>query len=557
MTEIQALTGLLSHLVHDGLLQLNAAIRFQQEAEQDGIPFISYLVKNNSLTSQQILQSCAKTFGLSIIDLDNYHFESLEHFNLNVELIQRYRFVPLKKQNNILHIGVSDPTDRQTFDAVTFLTGLNIFLFLVAEDQLENYINYCCKNSSNPKNLELSLLKELLPEENESILQENSANYDEPLIRFVDHTIKHALQQYASDIHIEHYEKNCRIRYRQDGILYEIAEIPINLAARLVTRLKVMGKLDISERRLPQDGRFQLHQIDIRINTCPTLFGEKVVLRLLDSKKVSLDINELGLNEIQKKQFLNKISEPQGLILVTGPTGSGKTVTLYSALHHLNMPDKNISTVEDPVEIQLKGINQVNINPKINLHFATALRTFLRQDPDIIMVGEIRDLETAEIAIQASQTGHLVLSTLHTNSAAEAITRFQTMGVAPYNIINSISIIIAQRLVRKLCLHCRQKENIPTQVLNEMGYTCDSNHLTLFRAVGCQHCLAGYKGRIGIYEFLPITESIAELIMKNENILTVISQAKKEGFLSLRDAGFEKVMQGMTSISELNRVISR
>lgn len=399
----------------------------------------------------------------------------------------------------------------------------------------------------------LAELASQLADESRKTIQENSVNYDEPLIKFVDHIIKHALQQAASDIHIEPYETFCRIRYRQDGILYEIAEIPIHLSARLVTRLKVMAKLDIAERRLPQDGRFQLHQIDIRINTCPTLFGEKVVLRLLEGNKASLDIDDLGFNETQKTLFLNKISRPQGLILVTGPTGSGKTVTLYSALKYLNTSEKNISTVEDPVEIQLHGINQLHVNPKINLTFSTALRTFLRQDPDIIMIGEIRDSETAEISIQAAQTGHLVLSTLHTNNAIEAITRLQSMGIPPYNITSAISLIIAQRLIRKLCARCKQPEIISQQALRDLGFSTSSN-LQLYRAVGCQHCLQGYHGRIGIYEFFSITDSIAQLIMSNANTHVIAEQAKREGYITLQHTGYEKVINGITSLTEINRV---
>lgn len=379
--------------------------------------------------------------------------------------------------------------------------------------------------------LELSLAKELDAEP--IVLKENSTNYEEPLIRFVDIIIQNALQKSASDIHIEPYKTICRIRYRQDGILYEIAEIPGKLASRLVTRLKVMAQLDISERRLPQDGHFQITQagvIDVRINTCPTLFGEKVVLRLLDARKTSMEINSLGFTADQKKIFLEKISQPQGLILVTGPTGSGKTMTLYSALRHLNISEKNISTVEDPVEIQLAGINQVNINPKIGLHFATALRTFLRQDPDILMVGEIRDPETAEIAIQAAQTGHLVLSTVHTNSALETLARLQSMGIAPYHLSRSISLIISQRLIRKLCQHCRH-------------------------AQACEHCLDGYQGRVGIYEFLPMTEAIAQLILSGAATQTISAQLQGQGFLSLRQIAMEKVKLGITSLSEINRVL--
>lgn len=546
------LSGLAGHLAYEGLLSFEDAAEAQHKSASLNIPFISYVVKNKILSSNSIMQNCIATFGLPFFDLNNYDYRSNSSL-LSPELIYRYRVIPLKKQNNLLHIGTSDPTDRHGLDAITFLTGLNVSLYLVDEEQLNHLINHHFKTAAQSKRLESSLNK-LTLEENNNFIHENIATYDEPLVQFVDHIIQHALQQKASDIHIEPYETICRIRYRQDGILYEVAEIPIIFATRLVTRLKVMAKLDISEQRLPQDGRFKINNIDIRINTCPILFGEKIVLRLLDAKNASLDINELGLTENQKNLFFEKITRPQGLILVTGPTGSGKTLTLYSALNYLNNSEKNISTVEDPIEIQLHGINQVNINPKINLHFTTALRTFLRQDPDIIMIGEIRDTETAEIAIQAAQTGHLVLSTLHTNSAIEAITRFQSMGVAAYNIINSITLIIAQRLVRKLCSRCKQKENLSRSTLKNLAITEDN---TIYHAVGCQYCLQGYYGRTGIYEFLPVTPSIAELIISQASTQSIIDAANKEGFCSLRETGLTKVLQGITSLTEINRVISR
>lgn len=549
---IQPLSGLAGHLVHDGMLTLEFAAQALSEANRLGMSLIHYLVKNNILSGRQIFESCTKTFDLPTFDLTHYDFTLLKDSPLNSEIILRYQIIPIKKQNNNLYIGLSDPTDKHTLDTVRFYTGLTTHPILVEHGQLTQFIDkhFVIKNQ---KNLRLNLLKDLDLEENANTIQENSVNYDEPLIQFVDHIIQHAIQQSTSDIHIEPYETLCRIRYRQDGILYEMAEIPINLATRLVTRLKVMAKLDISERRLPQDGRFQLHHIDIRINTCPTLFGEKIVLRLLDANKSSLDINDLGLTENQNTIFIDKISQPQGLILVTGPTGSGKTVTLYTALKHLNTPEKNISTVEDPVEIQLNGINQVHINPKINLHFATALRTFLRQDPDIIMVGEIRDTETAEIAIQAAQTGHLVLSTIHTNSAVETLMRLRSIGIAPYNIISAISLIVAQRLVRKLCVHCKQPEIISQQMRNDMGFVV-SDSRTIYRAIGCDSCLQGYRGRVGIYEFLPITQTLAQLIMSNANTHDILHQAKKEGFISLRQTGFQKVLEGITSLTEINRV---
>ena len=542
-------TGLANHLVFDGLLDPNTAIYALQEAKKVELPLISYLVKNAILSSEIIFQSCNKAFGLPIFDLAEYDLTWLD--NCSEEWIKRYRIIPLKKINNTLQVALSDPTDRQVLDILTFHTGLILFPFLVSEEKLDQFINHHFNNAHTNRILELSLLKELVPEDNSTAIQEQSIHYNEPVIRFVDHMIEHALQQSASDIHIEPYENNCRIRYRQDGILYKTTEIPINLATRLATRLKVMAKLDISERRLPQDGRFQLHHVDIRINICPTLFGEKIVLRLLDIKKASLAINELGLSDQQYRIFLNGISQSQGLILVTGPTGSGKTITLYSALHYLNTPEKNISTVEDPVEIQLNGINQININSKINLHFSTILRTLLRQDPDIMMVGEIRDSETADIAIQAAQTGHLVLSTLHTNSAIEAISRLQSMNIVPYNMISSITFIIAQRLIRKLCIHCKQPDAISDTLIKNI---VNHDNVQTFRSVGCANCFNGYQGRTGIYEILVMTDNLAHLILKKTDSITLLTEAKKEGYITLREHGLQKVAQGLTSLVEINRV---
>jgi len=361
---------------------------------------------------------------------------------------------------------------------------------------------------------------------------------DEPLIKLVDDIIKNAIQQAASDIHIEPFANACRVRYRRDGILHEAPPIPNNLALRFITRLKVMAQLDITERRLPQDGHFQLDNIDIRINTCPTLFGEKIVLRLLNANKISLNIAKLGFNPVQKKLFLKNITRPQGMVLITGPTGSGKTTTLYAALNYLNSIEKNISTVEDPIEIQLAGINQINTNSKIGLEFSTVLRTLLRQDPDIIMLGEIRDPETADIAIQAAQTGHLVLATLHTNNTVEAVTRLQFMGIRANDIISSVSLIVSQRLLRKLCQHCKQLES----------ENC-------FRSQGCQQCWQGYKDRIGIYEFFPVTEKMNPLIL-TKNISAIRQHLKEDGFLTLYESGMKLVQQGITSMMELNRVVS-
>jgi type IV pilus assembly protein PilB len=376
---------------------------------------------------------------------------------------------------------------------------------------------------------------------------------DRSIITFVDQIILNATLQSASDIHIEPYENYCRIRYRLDGILHKTNEISSNLASQLCARLKVMAKLDIAERRLPQDGHFQWRHLNIRINTCPILHGEKVVLRILDASKILLDLTMLGLTEKQRNLFQHKLSAPQGLILITGPTGSGKTVTLYSALQYLNTTEKNISTVENPIEIPLAGINQVNIHPKINLDFSIILRTLLRQDPDILMIGEIRDIETANIAIQAAETGHLVLSTLHTNSTIETIQRFKSMNISTYHFVNALTLIVAQRLIRILCQHCKQPEltlqALPKDIMN--------NHSKpIFRAKGCENCLNGYQGRTGIYEFLPVTEKIVELILSDESNYIIEKEALKSGYISLRTAGIEKIMDGTTSLMEIQRVIN-
>lgn len=544
------LNGLANHLIHEGLLTENMAEYASNMAQQRNISFITYIVKNNILSSDAIFQSCKKIFGLLTVNLEEcskYLSENL----LSPEIIKHHRVVAISKENNILNLGIADPTDIQTLNIIQFHTDLTIQPILVREDELDKWIQtHYPENQTEP--LQLEFIKNLSQDES-LMIQENIINYDEPLIKFVDHLILHARQQSASDIHIEPFEKCCRIRYRQDGILYLISEIPLHLAIRLATRLKVMAKLNIAERRLPQDGRFHCHQTDIRMNTCPTLFGEKIVLRLLDTNKSTLDISQLGFTEKQHTLFIDKISQPQGLILVTGPTGSGKTTTLYSALQYLNHSEKNISSAEDPIEIQINGINQVAINPKINFDYATALRSFLRQDPDILMVGEIRDYETADIAIQAAQTGHLVLSTLHTNSAVETLSRLQLIGIPIYNLINSISLIVAQRLIRKLCNVCKQPEKKSIKMLKNLNLPEESY---FYRAVGCTKCLKGYQGRLGIYEILVMTEEISSLFSSHTHPTIFLSHLKQTGFDSLYDSGLKKVMDGTTSLTELNRVLN-
>ena len=387
-------------------------------------------------------------------------------------------------------------------------------------------------------------------------------NVDEaPIVRYVNKILVDAISGAASDVHFEPYEKFFRIRFRQDGMLREIANPPVNLAARLVARIKVMSRMNIAERRIPQDGRIKLklsrnRDIDFRVNTLPTLYGEKVVLRILDSGSALMGVEQLGFEEEQKKAFVNAIGKPYGMILVTGPTGSGKTVSLYTGLDMLNKPEVNISTVEDPVEIQVPGINQVNMNPKTGLTFAAALRSFLRQDPDIVMVGEIRDLETAEIAVKAAQTGHLVLSTLHTNDAPQTLTRLANMGVPPFNIASSVLLIMAQRLTRRLCPYCKRTEQIPREALLEEGFTAADidEGITIYGAVGCERCNQGYRGRIGIYQVMPVSEEMGRMIMEGGNAIQLADQARREGVSDLRQSGLRKVKAGITSLEEINRV---
>jgi type IV pilus assembly protein PilB len=398
--------------------------------------------------------------------------------------------------------------------------------------------------------------------DDDDVRDDNDANVDDaPVVRYVNKILVDAITGGASDIHFEPYEKTFRIRFRQDGLLREVASPPINIANRLVSRLKVMSRMNIAERRVPQDGRIKLklsrsRDIDFRVNTLPTLYGEKVVLRILDSSSAQVGIENLGMEVEQREAFLWALSKPYGMILVTGPTGSGKTVSLYSALNLLNKPDVNISTVEDPVEIQVSGINQVNMNPKAGLTFASALRSFLRQDPDIVMVGEIRDLETAEIAVKAAQTGHLVLSTLHTNDAPQTLTRLANMGVPPFNIASSIMLIMAQRLARRLCPHCKQIEDVPREALLEEGFKEPEVEagITIYRPVGCERCNKGYRGRVGIFQVMKVSEAIGRLIMEGGNSIQLAEQAQREGVYDLRQSGLRKVKSGVTSLEELNRV---
>jgi len=562
---VSDLSGLAKRLVMDGLLAEELAADTQQKALKSREPFVSYLVVNKILDSSSIASSACQEFGTPLFDLNAMELDAAPVSLVDEKLIRQHHTLPLFKRGNRLFVAVSDPTNLQALDEIKFHTGISTETILVEEDKLVKAIDQALDSADTSMT---DLLDEDLDNLDISAGDEDNAADDgmdadiddTPVVRFVNKVLLDAINKGASDIHIEPYEKSFRIRFRQDGVLHEVAAPPVTMATRLVSRLKVMSKMDIAERRKPQDGRIKMalskkRAIDFRVNSCPTLFGEKVVLRILDPTSAQLGIDMLGYEQEQKNLYMENLNKPYGMILVTGPTGSGKTVSLYTGLNILNTADRNISTCEDPVEINLAGINQCNMNPKAGLTFATALRAFLRQDPDIIMVGEIRDLETAEIAIKAAQTGHMVMSTLHTNDAPQTLTRLANMGVPPYNIASSVNLIIAQRLARRLCNSCRKQVDIPREALLEEGFREEElGELTLYGAVGCELCADGYKGRVGIYQVMPVSEAIGRIIMENGNAMQLADQARKEGVADLRTSGLKKVQDGVTSLEEINRV---
>ena len=560
------LSGLAPKLVSSSLLDAIQAQAAIEHVAKHKIPFIRFVVEKGMVNGRDVAILASEEFGVPLFDLSAMDAQSIPVNLVSEKLIRHHNALPLFKRGSRLYVAVSDPTNLSALDEFKFHSGLSTDAILVEEQKLAKCIDQVLQSQQdlsigNIDDVDLDELDISSGEELEDTAGGTDTD-DAPIVRYVHKILLDAINSDASDIHFEPYEQTYRIRFRQDGILSEIATPPANLAARLAARLKVMSRLDISERRMPQDGRFKLklskkRAIDFRVSSCPTLYGEKIVLRILDSSVARLNIDALGMEERQRDVFLKAIHQPQGMVLVTGPTGSGKTVTLYTALNILNTPDCNISTVEDPVEINLPGINQVNVNLKAGLQFSTALRSFLRQDPDIVMVGEIRDLETAEIAVKAAQTGHMVLSTLHTNSAAETLTRLVNMGVAAYNIAASVTIIIAQRLSRKLCEHCKVAEDVPRAALLDMGFSEEQakQNLTLYKAKGCERCKNGYKGRAGIYEVLPISENMGRLIMEHRNSMEVADAARKEGMTTLRESGLLKVTRGVISLEELNRVI--
>jgi type IV pilus assembly protein PilB len=553
--------GLARRLVSDGLLSQKRAESAQIEAAGRHQPFVQYLVEQKLLDSFSIALAASEEFGVPLIDLLAVDLLGIPMDLVDARLVRKHRALPLFRRGNRLFVAVSDPTNDRALDEIRFNTDLNVSAVLAEDDKLATAIN----KALQAQDTSLSDLADAELADGEADtgeVDDSDLNIeDAPVVRYVNKILIDAIHAAASDVHFEPYERYFRIRFRQDGVLHEVANPPLNIAARLIARLKVMSRMNIAERRVPQDGRIKLklgysQDVDFRVNTLPTLYGEKVVLRVLDSGGSGVGINKLGMDPDQQEIFLRAIKRPYGMILVTGPTGSGKTVTLYSALNILNDIGVNISTVEDPVEIQVAGINQVNMNTKTGLTFAAALRSFLRQDPDILMVGEIRDLETAEIAVKAAQTGHLVLSTLHTNDAPQSLTRLANMGVAPFNIASSVLVIMAQRLARRLCMHCRAVEELPREALLEEGFSAAEidEGLTLYKPVGCERCTDGYKGRVGIFQVVEVSDDMGRTIMEGGNALDLARQAQLEGYRDLRQSGLSKVKEGITSLIELNRV---
>jgi type IV pilus assembly protein PilB len=558
------LNGLARSLVRHGLLTEEKARFASDEAKTQDVQFTTYLVEKNLARPLDIARTASKDFSVPLFDITAIDAESIPNNLVNERLIQRHRALPIFKRGNRLFVALSDPTNLRALEEIKFATGLHTEPVLVTDDTLGQVIERSLNKLEELDSLDSDLDNvniEAGTDEDRPDAADSSDVDDTPIVRFVNRVLLDAINRGASDIHFEPYEKFFRVRFRQDGILHEIAKPPQNLATRMTARLKVMSNMDIAERRVPQDGRIKMslsrkRHIDFRVNTLPTIHGEKVVLRILDPSSAMLGIDALGYEPDQRALFLKAIARPQGMVLVTGPTGSGKTVSLYTALNILNTIERNISTAEDPVEIQLPGINQVNVNERTGMTFAAALRSFLRQDPDIIMVGEIRDLETAEIGIKAAQTGHLVLSTLHTNDAPQTLNRLMNMGVPAYNVASAVHLIIAQRLARRLCEQCKAAEEVPAEELLAQGFTEESVQagITIYRPVGCERCAGGYKGRVGVYQVMPVSDEMGRVLMSGANAIEIADRAREEGIPDLRRSGLLKVSAGVTSLEEVNRV---
>lgn len=555
------LLGLARQVVEAGLLDAQVAQTAVLDAKRHDTSLVNWLVEQKLVTSRALMDLAADQFGVVSLDLNAVSPDLAQKELISEKLARQHRVLPLYKRANTLYVAISDPGNHQAIHDIQFSSGITIEPLLVEDDKLGYAIDKFYESAvgglyvMDDAELDSLAIEQIEPAD---LIQTDESD-ETPVVRFVHKMLLDAIKNGSSDLHFEPYEKVYRVRFRTDGVLHEKAKPPIQLRERISARLKIMANMDISERRKPQDGRIKLkvsasQSVDFRVNTLPTLWGEKIVLRILDSNSAQIGIDALGYDDAQKQLYLEALHQPQGMILVTGPTGSGKTVSLYTGLNILNNGDINISTAEDPVEINLEGINQVNVNPKQGLDFASALRAFLRQDPDVIMVGEIRDLETAEIAIKAAQTGHRVMSTLHTNSAAETLTRLGNMGVAAFNLATSINLIIAQRLARRLC-RCKKPIQVPDELLLKEGFSAEQvGHFELYGPQGCENCNAGYSGRVGIYEVVKITPALQKIIMQGANSLDINTQIRKEGFMSLRASGLLKVMQGVTSLAEINRV---
>ncbi|MFH7348499.1 type IV-A pilus assembly ATPase PilB [Acinetobacter variabilis] len=568
MTALQGsprFTGFIRRLVDEGVLSAEDMRTALANAKQEKTDIVAYLVSHHNLSPTTIAETISVEFGEPLFDIGAYDPGQILREDIDEKLITKHRILPIYKNANILYVATSNPTNIEATDAIRFATKLNIETVIVEHNKLEKLIEQNFTEESTfdfDDDFDLDVNVDTADPTQEE--DEKDKGEEAPIVKYINKLLIDAIRMGASDLHFEPYEKMYRVRYRVDGVLRQIATPPLQLANRLASRLKVMSQMDISEKRVPQDGRIKLKlsknkAIDFRVNSLPTLFGEKLVLRILDPSSAMLGIDALGYEPEQKELFMEALDKPQGMLLITGPTGSGKTVSLYTGLNILNREDTNISTAEDPVEINLQGINQVNVNNKVGLTFAAALKSFLRQDPDIVMVGEIRDLETAEIAIKAAQTGHMVMSTLHTNSAPETLTRLRNMGVPSFNIATSVNLVIAQRLARRLCSQCKKPADIPKQSLLEMGFTeadLQSPEFQIYEPVGCNECREGYKGRVGIYEVMKVTPEISRIIMEDGNAIEIAEASARAGFNNLRRSGLVKVMQGVTSLQEVNRVTS-
>lgn len=575
---------LMPSLVNEGKITQEQATEILKDCEKRDIPCVQGIVESGFIQSDDLATFCTDYFGLALLNLDEFDLQDIPKQFLNEKLIRKYHALPVYLQGHTLYLALSDPTNMEALDEFGFVFSVHTEPFLVDELKLQKAIKFLTTSSEqqlseqteakgDPDADLVSVEGELNDLSGADASNDNGAGTaidttkqeedDAPVVKFINQMLLKAISMGASDLHFEPYETKYRVRFRIDGILHQVATPPVNLKERFSARLKVMSRLDIAEKRLPQDGRIKLKigankTMDMRVNSLPTLWGEKIVLRILDSSAAKLNIDQLGFNDVQKKQYLDALAKPQGLILVTGPTGSGKTVSLYTGLSILNDEETNISTAEDPVEINLYGINQVQMNPKAGLTFASALRAFLRQDPDVIMVGEIRDLETAEIAIKSAQTGHLVLSTLHTNSAAETLTRLLNMGVPSFNIASSCTLIMAQRLARRLCQKCKVEQQVSEQQLRAIGYTEEEikSGIKLYGPAGCSACSGGYKGRVGIYEIMVMNDRLAEAIMNGANSIELNRIAVEQGMQTLRRSALEKASLGLTSVAEVKRVTS-